>query len=217
MDGVSALVAHQIPMTKWNIDCLVSGSQKGFGTPPGLAFIALSSRAWARVSKRRKFYFDLIKERKGQESGATSWTPATSLIRTLNASLDILNNIGVEGCANYHKTAAQSCRSAAFALGLETFSKSHHSSALTAIRLPDDIDGNLLLKHAKEKYHALFAGGQDQVKGKIIRIAHLGIFDSFDLLNAIAALEFSLSDFGANDTIGKGVAAAMTQLQTGNC
>ncbi|SME88471.1 pyridoxal-phosphate-dependent aminotransferase family protein [Pseudobacteriovorax antillogorgiicola] len=212
VDAVSALVAHHIPMTDWGIDCLLSGSQKGFGTPAGLAFIALSDRAWGRLSSRRRFYFDLDRERKGQESGTTAWTPATSLIRSLNVSLIKLNDIGVEACDQYHRTAAEACREASATWGLSLFSKSHHSQALTAVALPAEVDGVALLKHAKERYGAMFAGGQDQAKGKIVRIAHLGLFDMFDLLAGLTALEYTLKDFHVIEELGQGVAAAMTRL-----
>lgn len=214
VDAVSALVAHKIPMTDLDIDCLLSGSQKGFGVPPGLAFIALSNRAWSQISERPKFYFDLKKERSGQSKGVPSWTPPTSLIRILNTSLNTLSKLGVNACEAYHQKAGRSCRAAAKALNLELFSQSDHSNALTAIKLPDSIDGNSLIKHAKDRYGIVFAGGQDEAKGKIIRVAHLGIFDIFDVITSIAALEYSLADQGFSLEIGKGVAAAMLELNS---
>lgn len=210
VDAVSALVAHEVNMSKWNIDCLLSGSQKGFGTPPGLAFIALSERAWSQISLRPKFYFDLNKEREGQNSGLTAWTAPTSLIRALNVSLDKLLNLGVTECHEYHSIAALACQKAAESLGLELLSKSHHSQALTAIKVPPSICGIQLLKHAKEKYNVLFAGGQDQLKGKIVRVAHLGLFKVPDIIYAMSVLELSLKDLGFDLEIGT---AATTTLR----
>lgn len=212
VDAVSALVAHHVKLKSWDLDCVISGSQKGFGTPPGLAFIALSERAWSKLSERSRFYFDLQRERQGQQDGQTAWTPATTLVLTLEAALEKLTELGVDRCVNYHVKAAESCRQAAAALGLELFSQSHHSNALTAIKLPEGMDGKQLVKLAREKYGAIFAGGQDQAKGKIIRIAHLGIFDRFDILNALSAFEFALRDMGSRHEIGIAVQAAMKTM-----
>lgn len=210
VDAVSALIAHHVKLDSWGLDCVISGSQKGFGVAPGLAFIALSERAWqtAKNNLRPKFYFDLNTELKTQVNGQSAWTPATTLVLSLQAALDKLEALGVDGCVAHHKLMAEATRDAMHALNLELFSQSHHSQALTAAKLPNQIDGNALLSHARERYGAFFAGGQDQVKGKIVRIAHLGIFDCFYLLQAIQALEFSLLDLGHKCEPGAGVTAA---------
>jgi aspartate aminotransferase-like enzyme len=212
VDAVSALVAHHVKLQSWDLDCVISGSQKGFGVPPGLAFLAASERAWNRLSGRSRFYFDLARERKGQKDGQTAWTTATSLVMGLKAALGQLNEVGVDGCVNHHRRMAEACRSAAESLGLELFSRRYHSQSLTAIRLPDRCDGTQLVKICRERYGAVFAGGQDQAKGKIIRIAHLGIFDQFDTLTALSAFEFGLSEMGFVKQLGQGVAAAMQKL-----
>ena len=212
VDGVSALVAHEMDMQSWDIDCVVSGSQKGFGIPPGLSFLALSERAKSSLSQRPRFYFDFEKEFQGQQKGESAWTPATTLLFSLEQSLQELNHFGAKNMVSYHARMAEACRQAVQALGLKLFSRRHHSQALTAICLPTDIDGVALVKHAKSKYGAYFAGGQDQAKGKIIRIAHLGIFDQFDLLTAVSAFEFCLRDFGYKFDLGSGVAAAMLAI-----
>lgn len=214
VDAISALVAHKIEMAAWDIDCLLSGSQKGFGVPPGLSFISLSDRAWSRISTRQKFYFDLEKERKGQETGTTAWTPPVSLINTLNGSLERLSLLGVDTCVQYHQDAAQICRHAIQAIGLKLFSQKDHSQALTAIQLPASIDGVKFNQHVKNKYGISFAGGQDEAKGKIVRVAHLGIFDVFDVLSNISALELALTEFGYSFDLGSGTKAAMTKIRT---
>ena len=214
VDAISALVAHHIPMDEIPIDCLLTGSQKGFGIPPGLAFIALSNRAWDGLSKRPKFYFDLKKEREGQAKGETAWTPATTLIESLIPSLEILSQQGPEGCDAHHARLAAACRAAAVAMGLKIFSKTNHSQALTAIELPTHFDGSGLLRYCRSRFGTVFAGGQDHLKGKIIRLAHLGVVDELELVSGIAALEMGLHKRGHSFLLGLGVSAAMKTLNT---
>jgi len=212
VDAVSSLVAHLIEMDNWSLDAVVAGSQKGFGIPPGLSFVSLSKRAWTRISKRPKFYFDLAKEKTGQDKGETAWTPATTLILSLKPALEALSTLGPQGCDEYHARMAQACRNAAEAIGLPLLAQSHASQALTAVRLPDSMDGSALVKICRDKYGAIFAGGQDQLKGKIIRIAHLGLVDHLDLIGAIAAFEMGLQNLGYSHALGSGTAAAMRTL-----
>ncbi len=212
VDAISALIAHNLPMQELQLDCLLTGSQKGFGIPPGLAFIALSDRAWKNLSARPKFYFDLKKEREGQAKGETAWTPATTLVESLIISLEMLGKIGPKGCEHHHKRLASACQKAASAMGLKLFSKSHHSHALTAIELPANVDGSKLLKYCRSRFGTVFAGGQDHLKGKIIRLAHLGIVDELDLIGGIAALEMGLHKLGSTSGLGLGVTAAMNAL-----
>lgn len=212
VDAISALVAHHIPMDEIPIDCLLTGSQKGFGIPPGLAFIALSNRGWSALSKRPRFYFDLKKEREGQAKGETAWTPATTLVESLIPSLELLSQQGPRACEAHHALLAQACRAAAEAMGLKLFSKSHHSQALTAIELPQNFDGSKLLKYCRARFGTVFAGGQDHLKGKIIRLAHLGVVDELDLIGGIAALEMGLHKMGHSFALGQGISAAMKVL-----
>lgn len=212
VDAISALVAHHLPMNEIPIDCLLTGSQKGFGIPPGLAFIALSNRGWSSLSKRPRFYFDLKKEREGQAKGETAWTPATTLIESLILSLELLSEQGPRGCDAHHARLAFACQKAAAAMGLKLFSKSHHSQALTAIELPSGFDGGKLVKYCRNRFGTVFAGGQDHLKGKIIRLAHLGVVDELDLIGGIAALEMGLHKLGHSFTLGQGVSAAMQAL-----
>lgn len=214
VDAISALIAHDLPMDQLQIDCLLSGSQKGFGIPPGLAFIALSDRSWKNLSTRPKFYFDLKKEREGQAKGETAWTAATTLVESLIVSLELLAKIGPKACETHHKRLAHACQRAALAMGLKLYSKSHHSNALTAIELPPGVDGNKLLKYCRGRFGTVFAGGQDHLKGKIIRLAHLGIVDELDLIGGIAALEMGLQRLGSAHKLGAGVTAAMEALNS---
>lgn len=212
VDAVSGMIAHRIAMQDWDLDCVVSGSQKGFGIPPGLSFIGLSPRAWGGLSQRPKFYFDLARERAGQEKGEMAWTPATTLVLALLSSLKKLVEVGVEGCEAHHKRLAIACRHAMEAMGLQLFAQSHPSQALTAVSLPSSIDGSQLVKICRDAYGAIIAGGQDHLKGKIMRIAHLGMVDELDLLSGLSAFEMGLQRLGYRHTLGAGVGAAMQSL-----
>ena len=195
VDAISSIGAHKMCMDAWQLDGVVSGSQKGFGVPPGLSFIALSERAWQHPRQHPQFYTDLLRERRSQEKGFSAWTPATSLIFTLKASLEEIHERGLENMLQAHKKASQATRKAIQAMGLRLFAQAP-CHGLTAIYVPKGVDGLQLLSHAQERYGVTFAGGQGKLKGKIIRLAHLGFFDSLDLIAGLAALEMSLKDLG---------------------
>lgn len=214
VDAISSLGAHPINMDSQGIDAVTAGSQKGFAVPPGLSFVALSDRAWGRLSSRSKFYFDLNKERLGQANGRTAWTPAVSLIQSLHASLQDIHRIGVEQFAAHHQRMSRACRAAVKALGLELFVEERAASdALTAIKVPSGLDGTAILVQAKSKYGAIISGGQDDLKGRIIRFSHLGFVGPFMMIEGLAALEFALADCGHKFKIGSGVSAAMESLR----
>jgi aspartate aminotransferase-like enzyme len=213
-DSISSLGAHAMRMEDWGIDAVVAGSQKGFGIPPGLAFVALSERAWAQKSARPRFYFDLDKERKGQAEGRTAWTPATTLIYSLKAALEQMHQVGLERVVQHHTQLADAARAGVAAMGLSLFPQ-QPSNALTTPLVPAGIDGSKLVKRLRGRFGAFFAGGQDQLKGKIVRIAHLGFVSRFDLLDALAALEFGLAEEGYRHDLGAGVKAAMQSLSKG--
>lgn len=212
VDCISALCAHTMRMDAWGIDAVVAGSQKGFGLPPGLAFVSLSERAWNNLSSRPRFYFDLGKERKGQEEGRSAWTPAASLVFGLHAALASMHKVGIDQMVAHHATLAEATRSAVKAMGLELFAASAPSNALTSITVPRGIDGSRLLKRIRQRFGMYFAGGQDELKGKIIRLSHLGFVSRFDILDGIAALEFALHEEGFGHDVGSGVKAAMHHM-----
>ncbi len=215
VDAVSSLGAHGLDVSGWGLDCAISGSQKGFGVAPGLAFLALSERAWLRQSEtlRPKFYFDLAKERQGQSSGRSSYTPAISLVLGLHAALVEIDRIGFAEFVNHHVRMGQAARAAFQAMNLEFFlPEAVRSNVLTTIIVPKGIDGGAVLRHAKESYGAVISGGQDELKGKIIRFSHLGFVSQFHLLQGVIALEYSLRHFGHTFELGAGVSAAMKSL-----
>jgi len=213
VDAISSLGAHEMRMDEWKIDAVVAGSQKGFGLPPGLSFIALGQRAWSMLSERPRFYFDLARERKGQEvEGRSAWTPAHSLVLALDVALTEIERLGPGGFPAHHARLAEAARRAMAAVNLPLFPKTHPSNALTTFTVPAGLDGGRLLKRIRGRFGMFFAGGQDELKGKIVRFAHLGFVSRFDLLDGLAALEFALHEEGHAFTLGAGVQAAMQRL-----
>jgi aspartate aminotransferase-like enzyme len=210
VDGITAVGVYDVPMDRWGIDVLVTGSQKALMLPPGLAFLALSERAWQRAERPHlpAFYFDLQRERKNQAENTTAYTPAVSLVFGLHAVLAMLEQEGYENVFLRHASLAAATRAAGQALGLELLAPQAPSPAATGLYLPPGIEGGKLTKYLRDKVGVSFAGGQDHLKGKIVRIAHIGYFGEFDIVTAIAALEMALSKFGARIDLGTGVAAA---------
>jgi len=214
VDGITGVGVFELPADAWNIDVLVGGSQKALMLPPGLAFVAVSDKAWEfnKTSKLPKFYFNWAKERTNLEKNQTNFTPAISLIIGLRESLRIIRQEGLENVYNRIDGLAKATRAGAEALGLKTFAKLP-SPAVTAIVAPEGIDGQAIYKTLWKKYGVTGAGGQDQLKGKIFRLATLGYADKYDVITAVAALEFTLRDLGYKFEMGKGVTAATDCLK----
>ncbi len=217
VDGITAVGVYDLPMDRWGVDVLVSGSQKALMLPPGLGFIALSERAWKRAEKSHlpTFYFDLKRERKNQNDNTTAWTPAVSLVIGLHEVLALLETEGLENVFRRHARLATATRAGAKALGLGLLAPSAPSPAATGLFTPPGVDSGKLSKYLRDKAGVSFAGGQDHLKGKILRIAHIGHFGEFDIVTAMAALEMGLSKFGARVDFGAGVAAAERVLVEG--
>ncbi|SRR5713226_1892561 len=214
VDGVTAVGVLPLSMDESGIDVLVTGSQKALMLPPGLGFIALSQRAWERTEKAKlpRFYFDLKLERKNQQKGSSAFTPAVSLIFGLHAALKMIREEGLDRVYARHARLARATRAAATALGLKLLAPESPSLAATGIYLPEGIDGEKLLDYLRDKMGVTLAEGQDQLRGKAIRIAHVGHMGAFDAVVAIAALEMALRKFGFPVKFGQGVAAAQEIL-----
>ena len=194
VDGISSIGAHALRMDEWGIDAVIGGSQKGLGVPPGISFVGLSDRAIAALHTGSCFYLDLKKEQQLQQDGKTAWTPAVTLIEMTHRALDIILEMGLDHFIRHHERLGAAVRSAVVHGGLELFARSHHSNALTAICVPPGVDGRRLTSILQENYRATFAGGQDQLQGQIIRIAHLGTIDAFHVMNGLAIMECALCD-----------------------
>lgn len=210
VDGITAVGVYDLPMDDWGIDVLITGSQKALMLPPGLAFIALSERAWARTksSAQRRFYFDLARERDNQAKNTTAWTPAISLVIGVREALAMLQEEGLPQVFARQERSARATQAAAAALGLRLVAPENPSPAATGIYVPDGVDGGKLVAYLRDRMHVTLAGGQDHLKGRIVRIAHLGYIGVFDTIAAVAALEMALRHFGHPVTLGRGVAAA---------
>jgi aspartate aminotransferase-like enzyme len=209
VDAITAIGVFDVPMDAWGLDVVCLGSQKALMLPPGLAMIAASEKAW-KANERcdlPRFYADLARERRSQEKGETAFTPAVSLIVGLQESLRMLKEETLEGVWSRHARLARATRAAAGGLGLELFASSP-TNAVTAIRVPNGIDGSAVVRQLRARYGITIAGGQEHLKGKIVRIAHIGYFSEFDIITAISGLEMTLSDLGYRIRPGSGVAAA---------
>jgi aspartate aminotransferase-like enzyme len=214
VDGVTAVGVVSIPLDEWGLDVLVTGSQKAMMLPPGLGFIALSDRAWERTKQATlpRFYFDLNLERKNQQKGSGAFTPAVSLIFGARASLEMMQREGLDRVYARHARMSRATRAAATALGLKLLAPDSPSPAATGVYLPDGIDADHVLDYLRDHMNITLAEGQDQLKGKVIRIAHVGYMGAFDVITAVAALEMVLRKFGVELPFGKGVAAAQEVL-----
>jgi serine---pyruvate transaminase len=214
VDSISGLGAMECRTDEWNIDINVTGSQKALMLPPGLAFLSVSEKAWKQIDKNlspKTFYFDLKKYRAKLETGDTPFTMAHTLVRALAVSLQRIQAEGIENIwARQARNSAAAC--AGFqALGLELFA-ARPAHGLTVVKVPAGIDGQVLLSKLEKQYGIKLAGGQDHLKGKIIRLAHMGYIDQFDVLTALAGVELVLLEMGYKIEPGKGVAAAQRML-----
>jgi aspartate aminotransferase-like enzyme len=218
VDAVSALGAFDLPMDAAGFDVLLTGSQKALMLPPGQAYIALSDKAWARAESADlpKFYADLKREKKAQAGGETAYTPAIALTVGLVEALRMINEEGLPECFARHERLARATRAAVEALGCALFAPHAPSPTVTSVRGPAGLDTGKLVKQLRDKYGVSITGGQDAVKGKIFRVAHLGYFGAFDILTSVTALEMALSDLGVPVTRGVGAAAAEAILAAGS-
>jgi len=217
VDAITGLGTTHFDADGWGIDVLIGGSQKAVMVPPGLAYCSVSDRAWQRMetTKNPRYYFDLRKERKNGAKGESSYTPSTALVAALAAAFDYIREQGGGDLAAGRKllidnaeTAAAMTRAAAKALGLKLFSASSPGAALTAIASPDGVDSSDIVKAFRNRFGAIVANGQGEMKGQLFRIAHLGYYDYLDTIAAIGALEQVLAEMGRPIELGAGLKAA---------
>jgi len=208
VDGISAVPAMEMRTDDWHVDMLVVGSQKALMLPPGLALVTVSEKAWSKVETcARGYYLNLARYRKSVTSMDPPYTPAVSLLTALDRSLDAILSAGLEEIWRETALMARATREAAEAMGLKVYASSP-ADAVTALALPEGVDGTRVTKDLKTRYGITIAGGQAQLKGKIVRIAHMGHVDRFEVLAALAALEDVLARMGAPITRGVALAKA---------
>lgn len=214
VDGITAVGVYPLPMDEWGIDVLITGSQKALMLPPGLAFAGVSDKAWKFVEKSDlpKFYFDFKKELKNIKDNQTAYTPAVSLIIGLAQVLREMRNEGLENIYKRHQKLADATREAMMAIGLKLFAPDSPSNAVTAVYSPEGIEAGKIIKYCRDKLGVTITGGQDQAKGKIFRIAHLGYYGRFDIIIAISAIEFALKALNYSFELGAGVKKALEIL-----
>ncbi len=217
VDAITGLGTTHFDVDGWGIDVIIGGSQKALMIPPGLAYCAISERAWKRMETATspRYYFDFRRERKAAAKGESAYTPATSLFAALGAALDFIREMGDDDLAAGRKAlvdnaelAAEMTRAGAQALGLKLFAPSAPAAALTAIQSPRGVDSGSIVRHFRESFAAVVANGQGEMKGQVFRIAHLGYYDYLDTIGILAALEHVLASVGEPVEYGAAVRAA---------
>ncbi|MGE9985032.1 pyridoxal-phosphate-dependent aminotransferase family protein [Desulfovibrio sp. SGI.169] len=218
VDGISAVGLSPCPLDQWGLDCLLTGSQKGLMLPPGLALLALSARAWKKAESVTPgcFYFNLLKEREQALKGQTLFTSPVNLILGLDESLDMLLENGLEALYAKQWALTMLTRAGVSALGLDLFAPRHFAWGITSVLLPEGVDGAAVLRLAQDRHGVCMAGGQDQLKGRIVRIGHMGWVDWSDALAGLYALERGLTEAGgfsgARGYLEQGMAAYRAAL-----
>jgi len=198
VDAITGLGTTHLPIDEWGVDVLIGGSQKAVMIPPGLAYLAVSDKAWdaMEISLNPRYYFDLRKERKNAHKAESAYTRAVSLIAGLGAALNFIaeqagGNLadGRVALVNNAETCAAMTRAAVVAMGMKLFAPTAPAAAVTAVLPPEGVDSGLIVKELKGRFGATITNGQGEMKGQIFRIAHLGLFDYMDTIALIGALE----------------------------
>jgi aspartate aminotransferase-like enzyme len=208
VDAITGIGTMPLDIDGWGLDVVVGGSQKAFMIPPGLAFLAISEKAWsfADSSKAPRYYFDLKKEKKSAANGESAWTPSTALLLAFAEALKYIKSVSMDKLVENAQLLARATREAVKELGLELFSNAPGSS-VTAVRAPAGMDSGVIVKEFRKRFNAIITNGQGSMQGQIFRLAHLGYFDFHDLFAVIAELEIILAAQGHPVRFGSGVAA----------
>ncbi len=226
VDAITGLGTTHLDVDGWGIDVIIGGSQKALMIPPGLAYCAVSERAWHRMetTKTPRYYFDFRRERKAAAKGESAYTPATSLFAALGAALDFIRQMGSgdlsagrDALIDNAELAAEMTRAGVQAVGLKLFAPTSPASAVTAVLAPEGVDSSAIVKGFREKFSAVVANGQGEMKGQLFRIAHLGYYDYLDTVGLLAALDHVLaSATGKTAEFGNGVRAAQEVFAHGH-
>ncbi|MBT4138442.1 MAG: alanine--glyoxylate aminotransferase family protein [Candidatus Latescibacteria bacterium] len=208
VDGVSSVIAHPLRTNDWGVDIAVTASQKGLGVPPGVGVVTVSARAWDAMQSATlpKFYLDLNAYRTALEEGRGPATLPMTLMAGMGAALDLVAAEGIENVWARHARHAEAVRQATVALGLSVFPDCP-SNVLTAVALPEDVDGLAIMADLRARFGITVGGGLAHLRGHLIRISNLGFVDDLDILTVVSAFEMSLQKMGWSFTPGVGVAA----------
>ena len=215
VDAVSSLGGVELATDAWGVDVVVSGSQKALMSPPGLAFASISQRAWARVahSTLPRYYLDWRLAADSQVKGDTSFTPAVSIVVALRTALDLILARGLAKVWEHNRRLARATRAGVKGLGLELFSPDDDSAAMvTALLMPEGIDGQECYTVLRDRHGIVLAGGHGPLRGRIMRIGHMGYMNEFDIVTALAGLEMALGALGHTPPVPGGGVAAATAL-----
>ena len=199
VDAISSLSSIPVPVDEWNLDVVVSGSQKGWMVAPGLAFVSVNERAWEAAERATapRYYFDLKRHKDSLAQGQTPWTPAVSVYFQMDRALDLMFEEGFDNIYARHECLARMTRDGVRAMGLELFaSEGVESNTVTAMKVPDGIEGGAIIATARTEFDTVFAGGQAELSGKIIRFGHLGYVTEEHVRAGLEALEGTLARLG---------------------
>jgi aspartate aminotransferase-like enzyme len=211
VDGVSSVSSMPFEADAWGIDVAVSGSQKGWMAPPGLAFVTVSQRAWERQSGARspRFYFDWASAREWAAKGMTPATPAVNVLYAVQEGIRMLEAEGLEEVYARHRRVADGVAAGLEALGFRLFAaEGYRSATVTAAVPPPGLDVGALRQLLREKYGVMIAGGQGKMTGKMIRVGHLGAVAAGDAVQVLWAIEQALEDLDVSAADGRSVKAA---------
>jgi len=213
VDAVSGLGAAEMRQDDWGIDVVATGSQKALMTPPGIGLASVSERALARAESQPggRYYFDWGRTAKAQRKSppASPFTAPVTLISALDVALEMIHTEGIDNVFERHALLAKATRAGASALGLSLYGDpDERSNVVTAIELPGDVDGGAVVRNLRDRFGITANGGQDELKGKILRIAHCGYFGAFDIVTSLSGLEMTLAELGHPIQLGAGVGAA---------
>ena len=210
VDAITGLGTMPLDIDGWGLDVVISGSQKAFMIPPGLAFLSVSPKAWrfAETATLPHYYFNLKKEKKSGDGGESSWTPAIALILALGEAIDYIRQMGMANLVENAQSLAAATRAAVQAMGLELFSPQSPGAAVTAVKPPAGLDSSVIVREFRDRFGTVIANGQGSMKGQLFRIAHIGYFDFMDLFAMLAGLEIILNANGFPVRYGAGVAVA---------
>lgn len=214
VDAITGIGVHPLMIDDWKIDIAVTGSQKGCMLPPGLAFVCVAPSAWESIEKSKlpKYYWDLKKMRKNLGNKTTAYTPAVSLIMAAGKALSMIKEEGIENVWKRHARLAHATREGIKALGLELFAGDASSNVLTSIKVPEGFKIDAAIKKLRDETGVTITGGQDELKGKIFRVGHMGYVNEFDIIFVILVVERCLYENGYKIELGRGVSRVQEVL-----
>jgi aspartate aminotransferase-like enzyme len=219
VDAVSSLGGVELAVDAWGVDVAVAGSQKALMCPPGLAFASVSPRAWEQSDRATlpRHYLSWRVAADSQAKNDTAFTPAVTIVAALHKALELIEARGKEAVWAHNRRLAHGAREGVKALGLDLYGPDNETSAMvTAFLMPDGIDGQECYSVLRDRHGIVLAGGQGKLRGRIMRIGHMGFMNEFDIVTALAGLELALAELGYRSPVpGAGAARAIEVFASG--